>query len=401
VGTTIAPTPDRGRTSFKVEAQQAFSQGNWRKALEKFQKHCSQEPQDLRSKLKVAELMERLGQRKEAVQVYQKVAEAYAQDGFLLKAISINKMILRIDPSSKDANNRLAQLYTKQTREIRSAQAFQHIPIFSELKEEELQLFLRYIQVKDFEKGVPICREGEPGDSLFVISHGEVAVSKQLPDGKDVCVRNLKEGDFFGEFGFFINRKRHATVKSLTECEILEISRNELNEMGETHPHIREVLQGLFRQRVLDLFLSISPMFSSLTSAERDEILKRFRHRKIAEGTLIFEVGDPAESLFMIKSGEVEIFSQNRQGKKIVLALLGSGNIFGELGPFFNKPRLTSAKATQPTELLELTKEDLGICLRQCPTLQSILKEITLKHLTRIKEIFSQERVEKVKEGMV
>jgi CRP-like cAMP-binding protein len=171
--------------------------------------------------------------------------------------------------------------------------------------------------------------------------------------------------------------------------------------MGKTHPHIKEVLQDLFRQRVLDLFLSLSPMFSSLTSVERDEILKRFRHRKIAEGTLLFEEGDPPGSLFMIKRGEVEIFSRNRQGKKIVLARLGSGNIFGEIGTFFNKPRVTSAKTTHLTELLELTKENLEISLQQCPKLQSILKEITLKHLTQIKEIFAQEKVEKVKEGMV
>ena len=99
--------------SFKEEAQQALSRGEWRKALECFQKHCAQEPEDLRSQLKVAELLERLGQKKEAVQMYRKVAEAYAQDGFLLQAISINKMILRIDPSSKDVNDRLAQLYAE------------------------------------------------------------------------------------------------------------------------------------------------------------------------------------------------------------------------------------------------------------------------------------------------
>ena len=87
--------------SFKEEAQQALSRGEWRKALECFQNHCAQEPEDLRSQLKVAELLERLGQKKEAIQMYRKVAEAYAQDGFLLQAISINKMILRIDPSSQ------------------------------------------------------------------------------------------------------------------------------------------------------------------------------------------------------------------------------------------------------------------------------------------------------------
>jgi len=385
----------------KEEAQRALSQGNWRKGLENFQKHCSQEPDDLRSQLKVAELLERLGRKKEAVQVYRKVAEAYAQDGFLLQAISIDKMILRIDPSSKDVNDLLAQLYTKKALETKTLRPFHHIPLFSELNEQELQLFLRHLQVKTYQKGLIICCEGETGDSLFIISRGEVAVSRQMPSGREVWIRNLKEGDFFGEFGFFTDQKRHATVKSLTECEILEISRNELNEMIKTHPRIKEVLQNFFNQRVLDLFLGLSPLFSSLTPVEREEILKRLRLHKIPEETILFEGGDLPKSLYMVKSGEVKIFTQNRQGKKTILATMRSGNTFGEIGPLFNKPRMATAKTTRPSELLELTKEDLEACLHKFPKLQSTMKEISSKRLAQMVEILSQEKVEKVKEGMV
>src|SRR4030042_5196394 len=75
--------PDRGKTSSKEVAQRALSQGNWSKALENFQKHCSQEPEDLRSQLKVAELLARLGRRQEAVQAYRPVGGGYAREGFL------------------------------------------------------------------------------------------------------------------------------------------------------------------------------------------------------------------------------------------------------------------------------------------------------------------------------
>jgi CRP-like cAMP-binding protein len=59
------------------------------------------------------------------------------------------------------------------------------------------------------------------------------------------------------------------------------------------------------------------------------------------------------------------------------------------------------AKTTRPSELLELTKEDLEACLHQFPKLRSILKETSFKRLVRTKEILSQEEVEKVKEGLV
>jgi CRP-like cAMP-binding protein len=392
---------NKERISFKDEAQQALSRGEWRKALESFQKHCAKQPEDLRSRLKVAELLERLGQKKEAVEVYRKVAEAYARDGFLLQAISINKMILRIDPSSKDVNDRLAQLYTERVRETKTLRPFHHIPLFSELNEQELQLLLGHVQAKTFQKDSLICREGEAGESLMVLSRGEVAIIKQMPRGKEVWIRNLREGDFFGEFGFFTDQKRHTNVKALTECEILEISRNELDKILKVHPRVKEVLQDFFKQRVLDLFLALSPLFSSLTSMEREDVFKRFRLLKIPEETLLFKEGAPSNSLYMIKSGEVEIFTLTRQGKRIQLATLKSGNFFGEISLLFNKPRMASAKTIRPSELLELTKEDLDACLLQFPKLRSILKEISLKRLAQTKEILSREEVEKAKEAMV
>jgi CRP-like cAMP-binding protein len=392
---------NKEKRSFKGEAQRALSRGEWKKALQCFQLHCAQEPEDLRSQLKVAELMERLGQRKEAVQIYRNLGEAYAKDGFLLQAISIHKMILRIDPSAKDAQDRLVQLYAEKIHQAKPVRPFPPIPLFSELNEQELQSLLPHIQTKTFMKNSLICQEGERGDSLFVISRGEVTIIKQTPGGKEVGVRDLKEGDFFGEFSFFMDQKRHATVKAKTECEVFEISRNELNEMIRVHPRLDEVLQNLFRERILDNLFALSPLFSSLTSQERGEIIKRFHLRKLPEGTFVFKGGDPPGSLYMVRSGGVEIFTQNRQGKKVLLGLLESGNFFGEIGPLFDKPRMANARAIRPTELLEMTKEDVKVCLLQFPNLQMKLKDISLKRLSRTKELLSPKATQKAKEAMV
>jgi CRP-like cAMP-binding protein len=284
---------------------------------------------------------------------------------------------------------------------VKPLRPFPHIPLFSELNEQELQSLLPHIQSKTFPKDSLICQEGEGGDSLFVISRGEVAIIKQTPQGREVRIRNLREGDFFGEFGFFTDQKRHANVKAVIECEVLEISQNKLNGIIKTYPHLNQVLQNFFKQRVLDLFLASSPLFSSLTAAERDKIFKRFHLHKVSENTLLFKGGDPPRSLYLIKSGEVEIFIQDRNKKKISLGTLRSGSFFGEIGVVLNKPRMAFARTTRPSELLELTKEDLETCLTQFPKLQSVFKEVSMKRLVQMKELLSQETVEKAKEAMV
>jgi CRP-like cAMP-binding protein len=389
------------KSPFKEEAQTALAKGDLKKALEYYQTHCTEEPEDLRSCVKVGELLERLGRKKEAIQVYRDAAEAYAKDGFLLQAISLNKMVLRIDPKAKEINDRVAELYKEKAREAKPLRPFPTIPLFSELEEKELQSLLQKVQVTTFSKNDFICREGEAGDSLFVIIRGEAEVRKKTPKNKEVRIRNLKEGDFLGEFGFFTDQKRHATVKALTEGEILEISKDQLGEIIKTYPRVKEVLTKLFRQRVLDTFFVLSPLFSSLAPPEREEVFRCFRLRKVPEETFLFRQGDPADSLYLVKSGEVEIFTLNRHGRKITFARVRSGNFFGEAGLLFKKSRMAHAKTIQPTELLELTQEDLDVFLRRFPALRLALKEISLERLARMKELLSKDAVEKAKEVMV
>jgi cAMP-dependent protein kinase regulator len=391
---------NKERISYKEEALSFLSRGEWKKAMESFQKHMDQEPEDLRSRLKMAELSERLGRKKEAIAEYRHVAEAYASEGFLLQAISVNKMILRIDPLSKDTNERLTQLYMERARETKPSRPLPRIPLLSDLREDELQTLLNRVQFRTFPKGSFLCREGEPGDSLMVICQGEVGVYKHF-EGKEVWIRNLKEGDCFGEFGFFLDRKRHAGVKSLIECETLEITRNELEGIIQNHPRVKEVLEDLFKKRVLDNLLALSPLFSPLSISDREEVLKWFRLTNTPEETYVFKGGDPPHCLYLIKSGEVEIFTQNRHKKRVILGKLGSGHLFGEIGVVLNTPRMAFAKTTCPTELLELSKGDFDNLAQKFPHFQSVGKEISSKRLVRMKEALSRGWMDREKGPLV
>ncbi len=392
---------NKAKSPYKQEAQNAFARGDLTKALENYRKHCDREPEDLRSSVKLGELLERLNRKEEAAEVYRSAAEAYAKDGFLLQAISLNKMILRIDPSAREVNEQLARLYRERVREEEPFRSFPPIPLFSDLEEKELQSLLQRIRVRTFSKGEFICQEGDPGDSLLVIVRGEAEVRKKTPKDKDLWIRNLKEGDFLGEFGFFTDQKRHASVRVLGECEALEISERELSEIVKSHPRVKEVLHKMFQQRVLDTFFVLSPLFSSLSSGEREEVFNRFRVKRIPGEAFVFRQGDPPSSLYLVKSGEVEIYAQDRLGRKVRFAAVKNGNFFGEIGPLFNQQRMACARTTRTTELLELSKEDLDAFIHKFPALRITLKEISLKRLTRMKELLSKDAVEKSKEALV
>ncbi len=94
-------------------AKEYIVQGKFDKAIREYEKLLQADPKDMRVKLRIAELFAKRRQVPEAIKSYREVAAAYAQEGFYLKAVTVYKNILRLNPSLLDINLALAQLYEK------------------------------------------------------------------------------------------------------------------------------------------------------------------------------------------------------------------------------------------------------------------------------------------------
>jgi cAMP-dependent protein kinase regulator len=251
--------------------------------------------------LRVGDLLQKLGRTGEAVAQYKQLTRHYAKEGFLIQAISLNKIILRIDPSQEGINKELANLYAQtgvSSKMVAKGQRVEkelpEIPLFSELNRDELHEVVSRLTAKRVARGSFLCKEGDPGDSIYIISSGKVGVLKYSKKKHgDILLATLNEGDFFGESGFFSDRKRHATVKALTELEILEISRNDFDEIAKVHPRIRDILLNFYKKRIIDTLLAFSPLFRQLQPHERAQLVSRFKLRRIGENRLIFKEGAP------------------------------------------------------------------------------------------------------------
>lgn len=123
-------------------------------------------------------------------------------------------------------------------------------PLFSNFSEEELVAVIAGLELKAFDPGDILITEGEQGDSLFVLTSGVVRAFVRNPAGKSVPVREMNEGAFFGEVSILSGQPRSATVTACTRCETLELDRATLDGICRTHPHVREVLQQFYDQRV-------------------------------------------------------------------------------------------------------------------------------------------------------
>ncbi len=90
-----------------------LAQGKLERDLAELRHKAAQEPNNYYFLVKIGDLLEKLGRRQEALESYRRAAEKYTQKGFLVQAIAVNKLILRLDPSQVEIHDHLAQLYAQ------------------------------------------------------------------------------------------------------------------------------------------------------------------------------------------------------------------------------------------------------------------------------------------------
>lgn len=101
------------------------------------------------------------------------------------------------------------------------------IPLFANLPEPEIDMLGRRLEPRGFLRGDVICRQGDPGDHLFVVSSGQVRVYTLTLDGVEVSVDILTEGDFFGEMAILDGLARSANVVATRPTQILMLRRSD------------------------------------------------------------------------------------------------------------------------------------------------------------------------------
>jgi small-conductance mechanosensitive channel/CRP-like cAMP-binding protein len=126
-------------------------------------------------------------------------------------------------------------------------------PLFRVLSaEQQGQLIASSSRVR-FGPGEAIVREGDGGDSMFLLMEGTVAVIKRGADGLDVPVRELKAGEVFGEITLFLDAPRSATVRALRECDLLQVDRDGFRRLIASNPNLLGELAEQVQERLDEL----------------------------------------------------------------------------------------------------------------------------------------------------
>ena len=107
-----------------------------------------------------------------------------------------------------------------------------------------------------------------------------------------------------------------------------------------------------------DNILNSINIFSELSDEECKSLQKFFKPRKYLKNSMIILEEEYGDLVFVVQSGTIKITRVNDEGKEVILALLGPGEIFGELAILDGEARSANALAQENCELMAINKED-------------------------------------------
>ncbi len=133
--------------------------------------------------------------------------------------------------------------------EARPAELLQRVPLFANLSPEDFQKFADKLSSLTVLAGRSIIKEGERGNSLFLVARGVVAVSKKDSTGRSDRIAMLHVGDFFGEMALLTDSPRNASVEAATDCQLYELTKREVDSLCKVCTGAREALETALGQR--------------------------------------------------------------------------------------------------------------------------------------------------------
>jgi CRP-like cAMP-binding protein len=148
------------------------------------------------------------------------------------------------------SNEDLARVERKQRQASQKARAgLTRIELFRGLADEELDELAKAVKVAPFAAGEVVTRQDAKAHWLYVLTHGQVEIRVNFPDGGTKRVHMLSAPDFFGEMAIITGGRREASVIAVTDIECLRVDRAAFGALLERRPEIAQEVAAVLAER--------------------------------------------------------------------------------------------------------------------------------------------------------
>ncbi len=356
---------DKKILKLQKTVQKAMKKAEYSKALDAYQQLVRLEPENLRNWVNAGDLFRRVGQIDKAVGAYGHAAARYAVKGELVKAISLNKMILELDPDHEQTQKALAVLYSRSRKADRST--------------------VRQTGSSKSRKGVAAAGNDKPALKPIAVDFADNADKSVAGKSNDQSAPQSDWDDFLGGDSPPADGPVVETVPvDDDDPEVVPLEDHEVEELqdwirpkpvwDEADAHLEGASDGSNLDEMVNDLPHI-PIFSDLSPEEFQQVIGHIHLLRIGEGEAVVEEGESGDSFFVIASGTADVEKRDPLGKPVLLAELEAGGFFGEFAFLTGTPRTASVIATEAVEVLEFTRDALQSLIDSHPSIQIVLEQ--------------------------
>lgn len=276
------------------------------------------------------------------------------------------------DPPNRRREPQLLQL----------ASFLSHLKFFNGLDErtEVVRACCKQLTHEAWQKGDVVFRKGDPGDKFYIILAGTLGVyinttvTREVQQDNGIAllkssfelqeVKEIREGETFGELALITNSTRAATVQCKSDCHLAVLDKAE---------YLR-LLGKLEQQKLQELvnFLQSLPLFRDWGKMSTQRVSYYFTPVSYIRKQVVYRSQDTANYVYIVKQGEFEL-SQNvtkSLGKlqtakhffhQFAVSVLGKGEVFGHSEVMQGVPRQHTCTCTSATGLLLVISKSVPI----------------------------------------
>jgi CRP-like cAMP-binding protein len=295
------------------------------------------------------------------------------------------------------------------------------IQIFEDLSVSELAAIASVTEEVVHPFGTVVIKEGETGETMYMIIAGEVSVNKRQEGGSEIELDRIFAGDYFGEVALFEDVVRSATIRAEEETRLLVLHRQKIEEAVREHPQIAlhickkltdRIFANLLADRKIPIIRRVAQSFNEGKGADlpqKDEVIEksisirdRIDHLRgvlifeglalpemgaiasvteesvFAEGSVVFKKGEQDDTMYVIIDGEVSALYKNSYGEMGEHGRLEGGDHFGEMALFKGIERWVTIRVEREARILVLHKQKFEETVREHPQIAlHICKKLT------------------------
>lgn len=143
---------------------------------------------------------------------------------------------------------------------------FRSIYLFKDLSDEELALTSAITAERTYSKGETILKEGEAGDSFYLVLEGKVRISKFISGAGEEALAILEKGNYFGEMALIDEFPRSASAIAHTDCRVLLMDKADFSQLLSSNKELANKLLWIFcrtlSQRLRETNEKIASLFA-------------------------------------------------------------------------------------------------------------------------------------------